>query len=943
MPVLGTKLHVPSPRRQLVARDRLTDRLRSDRGSMPRLVLIGAPAGFGKTTLMTQWLASTQTGSQIEPESARHSGDATGAVTVAWLSLDAGDSDLRLFLTHVLAAVQASNPEVGADAMALLENDRGTPTEAVLVSLVNDLDTLAGPTVVALDDYHVIDDPAVHEAVTFLLDNLPPQTTLAMTTRADPPLPLARLRARGELLEIRASDLRFTPAEATEFLNDVMGLELQPTHIAALETRTEGWAAGLQLAALSARSRAASADPTDIDSFVEDFSGTHRFVLDYLLEEVLDAQPDELRAFLLETSVLDQLTGPLCDALTGGSEGRTTLQTLENANIFVIPLDDERQWFRYHHLFADALRSRLTAQDPARVQQLHRAAADWYAEQDLLTDAVPHALSGGDHEHAADLVELALPEVRRRREDRSMRDWLPALPEDVVRKRPLLATFLAGARLFEGDLDSVESWLDAAERALAAVRPTEPRPPVTGALTEAAAARDEETLALPATIEVYRAAVAQARGDVEGTVAHARRAQDVARESDHMSRGAAAGFLGLAAWAAGDVDPAIDTFTEAVRHLRAAGNEADALGGTVALASMWLARGRPDEARQLYERALDLAEQHPGPPMSSVGDLHVGLADLLREHGDLATADKHLKIARDLGDQGALLENRYRWSAAMAGLLQARGDLDGAAGMLDAAEGLYLAGFFPDVAPIPAARARVRIRQGQLTDARTWARDAGVSADEVPGYLDEFNALTLARLLTAEHRADGDAVGLDEAVRLLDRIVASASDADRGGSVLEAHLVLALAHAAGGDLDHALADLGKALTLGVPVGYARIFLDEGAPMEVLVRALAERADLAGSEEARQLLEVAARSRTDHVPAKLLPTATPSAGSPIEGLSERELEVLQLLATDLSGPEIARQLFVTVNTLRTHTKHIFTKLDVNTRRSAVRKATELSLI
>ncbi len=927
MPVLGTKLHVPAPRRQLVARDRLTDQLRAGSGSMPRLVLIGAPAGFGKTTLMTQWLTST----------------APHAVSVAWLSLDAGDTDLRLFLTHLLAAVHASNPEVGAEAGALLENDRGTPTEAVLVSLVNDLDTLAGPTVLALDDYHVIDDSTVHEAVTFLLDNLPPQTTLAMTTRADPPLPLARLRARGELVEIRAADLRFTSEEATQFLNDVMGLHLQPTHVTALETRTEGWAAGLQLAALSARSRAASSNPTDIDSFVQDFSGTHRFVLDYLLEEVLDAQPEELRRFLLDTSVLDQLTGPLCDAVTGSGGGRETLENLEHGNVFVIPIDDERQWFRYHHLFADALRSRLTAHDPARVQQLHRSAADWYAERGMLTDAVPHALTGGDPEHAADLVELAMPEVRKRREDRAMRDWLPALPDGVVRRRPLLATFMAGARLFQGDLDSVESWLDAAEHALEAVRPTGPGFPFPAALAEAAAARDSETLALPATIETYRAAVAQARGDVEGTVAHARRARAVARDSDHMSRGAAAGFLGLAAWATGDLDTAVDTFTEAVGHLRAAGNVADALGGTVVLGSLWLARGRPDEGRRLYEQAIDVAERRSGPPMPSLGDLHVGLADLLRERGDLDAAERHLQVAHELGDRAGLLENRYRWSNAMSGVLRARGDLDGAVSMLDAAGLLHRPGFFPDVAPIPAATARVNIAQGSLADARAWARDAAVTADNEPRYLDEFNALTLARLRVAEHHAQGDPAGLDEAVRLLDRIVASASAADRGGSLLEAHLVRALARHAGGDLDGALDDLGHALTLGVPVGYARLFLDEGTPMEQLLLVAAERRGRAGSEEARHLLDVAQRSRTDAASPAELSSSTLTPESLIEGLSERELEVLRLLATDLSGPEIARQLFVSVNTLRTHTKHIFTKLEVNTRRAAVRRAAELGLV
>lgn len=931
MPVLGTKLHLPVPRRRLVGRQRLTDRLRTEPGSMPRLVLIGAPAGFGKTTLMTQWLTATRAGSG----DAGHPPEPT--VSVAWLSLDAGDSDPRTFLTDLLAAVQAVNPEVGADAAALLEADRGTPTEAVLVSLVNDLDTLAGPTVLAFDDYHVIDAAAVHEAVTFLVDNLPPQTSLAMTTRSDPPLPLARLRARGELLEVRAADLRFTPDEAGEFLNDVMGLHLEPAQVAALEARTEGWAAGLQLAGLSARTRADSS--ADIDDFVEDFSGTHRFVLDYLLEEVLDNQPDDVRSFLLDTSVLDQLTGPLCDAVTGRTDGRQTLETLERANLFVIALDDQRQWFRYHHLFADALRSRLTAQDPARVQQLHRAAAGWYAEHGLLADGVPHALLGGDPERAADLVELALPDLRKRRQTHTILDWLVPLPDDVVRRRPLLATFVAWSRLTQGDADGVEPWLLAAEEALAA----KPSSTIPGALTEAAEERDQEIRSLPAMIEVYRASVAQARGDVDGTVAHARRALELAGPEDHFPRGAAAGFLGLAAWAAGDLGTAVDTFAEAVASLHAAGMVADELGATVVLASMWLARGRPDEARRLYERALATAENHPGTVLSTTGDLHVGLADVLREQGDLDAADTQLQVARDLGDRASLLENRHRWYVAVAGVLRARDDLDGAARMVDAAEPLYLHGFFPDVQPIAAARTRVRIAQGRLDEARAWAREVGVTADDEPRYVAEFAELTLARLLVAEHRAGCAPGALDDAVRLLDRLVAAAEGADRGGSLVEAQLVRALARDAGGDVDGALGDLGNALKLGVPAGYARLFLDEGAPMEQLLRVAAERLDASGSGHAKRLLDGSQTSRAAQPAAPTPTSATGATGATGEELSEREVEVLRLLATDLSGPEIARHLYVSVNTLRTHTKHIFTKLDVNTRRAAVRRAGELNLL
>ncbi|WP_107771056.1 LuxR C-terminal-related transcriptional regulator [Nocardioides sediminis] len=885
MAVLGTKLRVPRSRRSLVVRDRLTDRLRS--GSVPRLVLVAAPAGFGKTTLLTQWLAVAD-------------------ARVAWLSLDAGDADLRAFLTHLVAAVQVGSPEVGAEATALLDAEGAVRAEDVLVGLVNDLDALLGRTVIALDDYHVVDSPEVHEAVAFLLDNLPPQVTLAMTTREDPPLPLSRLRARGELLEVRAADLRFTQAEATAFLNEVMGLGLSPQHVAALERRTEGWATGLQLAALSA------ARASDTDGFVEEFAGSHRFVLDYLVEEVLEGQPDDVRTFLLDTSVLDELSASLCDTVTRRSDSQQRLEALERANLFVVALDDQRQWWRYHHLFAEALRARLVAEDALRVARLHRAAADWYAEHDRLPDAVGHALAGADDEQAADLVELAVPGMRQRREDRTMRDWLRALPEDVVRRRPLLSTHLAWARLSEGDLAGMDQWLDAAEAALG----SEPSPPASGS-AGARAAREQDLATLPAMIEVYRATASQARGDVAGTVAHASRARDLAGPEDHFVLGASSGFLGLAAWAAGDLPTEVDTFGEARRHIQAAGNVADGLGMTVVLASIALARSGPDEARRLYERALQTAEATPGPPLSTTGDLHVGLAGVLVEQGSLATADAHLQAAAELGERASLLENRHRAPVARAALLRARGDLDGAVAMLDEADPLFLRGYYPDVRPIPAARARILITRGRLADAREWASSRDVNLGEGE-YLDEYDQLTLARLRVAEMTDH------DDVVALTTRVVAAGTDGGRDGSVADALVVRTLAHRARGDLDAAREALGEALRLAVPLGWRRLFLDEGAAMVEL---------LLDSDDELAATVLAADSREE-------PVVKPASS---EGLSDREIEVLRLLATELTGPEIAQRLYVSLNTLRTHTKHIFSKLDVNTRRAAVRRATERDLI
>jgi LuxR family maltose regulon positive regulatory protein len=913
-PVLATKLFAPARRPQLVARPRLAERLDTTLEAGHRLTLVSAPAGFGKTTLLSDWLT--------------HLGKTHSTVRLAWLSLDDGDNDLARLLTHLVAALRTVDLAVDS---AALESLHTAPASAALTALVNDVASAGEPTpdkrwILVLDDYHAIEATEVHDAVTFLLDHLPDHLHLLMATRADPPLPLARLRSRGQLTELRAADLRFTPAEAQEFLNRVMGLDLTAADVQALDERTEGWIAGLQLAALSLRG---IAERGDVDGFIEAFTGSNRFVIDYLADEVLARQPTQVRDFLLQTAVLDRLTGPLCDAVTGRADGTRALADLDRGNLFVVPLDDHRSWYRYHHLFADVLRARLLAERPDLVPGLHQRAGDWYAAHDLVEDAVRHAIAAGDFGRAAYLMEEALPELRRTRQDGLLLGWIRSLPEPVVRRSPVLSVLSAWSLTMSADLDAAEARLDDAERALDA-----------GAHDEhlaAAWADTDELRTAPATISIYRASLAQARGDVAGTVRHARHALDLAGPEDHFLRGAGGGFLGLAAWAAGDVQQALAMFGEAVRSLHAAGNTVDELDGTVVLADMWVAAGRPSRARRLYEQALLAATGNGEPYPRATADLHVGLAELDREIDDRTSTEAHLETARVLAERGSITENRHRWSVIMAQVHVTGGDYDTATHLLAQAEAVYRRGFYPDIRPIAAMRTRVRIAAGDLSSAAGWAHDRGIGVGDDPDYLHEYEHLTLARLILAQHRADQRLDPVAALLDLLDRMHAAAARAGRDGSLVEIRTLQALAHHARGDLPRALAVLDRSVAEAPePDSHVRLYLDEGVPMLALLRHAAGVGRTQGGELpewARRLLE---RATTPVEAAE----PQPPLGGP---LSQRELEVLRLLDSELTGPEIAHTLYVSVNTLRTHTKRIFTKLDVTTRAAAVRRAHERGLL
>jgi LuxR family maltose regulon positive regulatory protein len=898
-PVLATKLFIPALRPQVVPRPRLIERMREGLLSGRKLTLVSAPAGFGKTTLVSEWIADSQ---RREP-----------AVRVAWLSLDDGDNDPARFLTYLVAAVQSADPGLGSDAPAL---PAGQPlsAERTLTTLINEVARASRRIILVLDDVHLIEAAPIRDAVTFLLDHLPSNLHLAMASRSDPTLPLARLRASGELTELRAADLRFTPNETAAFLNQVMGLGLSSEDIAALETRTEGWIAGLQLAALSMRER------SDITGFIQAFTGSNRFVIDYLAEEVLKRQPDRVRSFLFHTAILDRLSGPLCEAVTGQADGSEMLEALERDNLFVVPLDDHRQWYRYHRLFADVLRARFPTEWRNRLPDLHRRASEWYERNDLPEDAVGHALAAGDFERAANLIEGAVPALRRSRQDTTLLHWLTLLPAEVVARRPVLSVYLAWSMLISGDLNAVELRLRDAEQGLRAAADAGTRQHAS--VSDVSVVDGEELRMLPVMIAVYRASLAQALGDVAGTAEHARRALDLTEPGDHFGRGAAAGFLGLASWANGDLEAGLRAFAEVKTSLRLAGNLADVLGTTVVQADMLIPLGRLRDARRAYEHALQLAAAQGEPTPQPMADLHVGISELDRERNELDAATGHLLAIQALGERASLPENRYRWFVAMARVREAEGEPGAALDLLSEAERLYARGFFPEVRPIAGMKARVWIAQGRLAEAQGWANEQGLSAADDLDYLREFGHLTLARLLIAQHRIDRQhsvdrkRSAIHEALGLLDRLLEAGQAGGRTGSVNEVLVLQALAHEAQGHLPLALVPLERALTQAEPEGYVRLFADEGAPMAALLREAAERGIL--PDYVSRLRRAFRPDDGD--------TATPQPAA--EALSERELHVLRLLATELSGPQIARELFVSLNTVRTHTKHIFGKLLVN---------------
>ncbi len=915
--ILTTKLYIPRPRPELVSRPRLLALLEA--GSHRKLTLVAAPAGFGKTTLVSAWATA-------------------GTHPFAWLSLDATDNDPARFWSYLVAALNTlptlPQPFTSPDS----ELDMAPLSPARLTALLNQLVTLPTPCVMVLDDLHLIHENTIHEAITFLLDHLPPTLHLVIATRADPPLPIARLRARGEVTELRAGELRFTHAEAAAFLYAVTGIAFTEDHIAMLAKRTEGWVAGLQMASLALQAANQAGTPPDITQFIHAFAGSNRFVLDYFIEEVLENQPAAIQDFLLRTSILTRLNGALCDALwndeaeTAPLASTEILKALDAANLFLVPLDDHREWYRYHQLFADLLQNRLAQTAPQLAPQLHRRASLWYEAQAQFSEAIAHALKAADFERAASLIEQSAEAVLMRSEVRTFLAWLEQLPESTILCHPTLCLYQAWVMLVTGN-----PWTLIESRLEAAIRATESFNPQT-------------TAHVPAKAASLLSFVALYRGEVEKAAMLSERALAEIPPEDTFMRNLAAWSLGISQLATGQTADGKALLEEVTRVSRQSGNILVAALVLCHQAEMAWREGKLHRARQLYEQALDLATDAGGQRLPIAGNALMGLGEIYREWNALDAAEEAFK-------EGIALTERWSEVNALDGyigltqLQHERGNNEGAEASLRRAETIADHFDTTDIDDLLVAllRARINVQRaaaGDLASAAAvahWLEERGLNVADLPRednsyaaqHLQKYELLVLARW----HHIQGQH---DTALNVLQTVMPRFVARDRPGMILEILDLQAVILSALGRESEALDTLEQALNNAAPEGYLRTFLDEGPPLRRLLEKMTSASKKHHPYAATILAAFEAESETK------APAATPRPSplftpAPAALLSEREMEVLKLLASGLSITDIASRLYISSNTARSHLKNIYSKLEAHSRYEAVARAQELGLL
>ena len=881
--LLSTKLFIPPGGSSVVRRSRLLSRL--DDGVRRGITLVCAPAGFGKSTLVADWLRGNR-----------------GAA--GWVSLDTADSDPVLFWSYVIAACQEADPELGLEAGTILIGGSPPGFRDVALSLLNDLASVGEPFTLVLDDYHLVDSPEVHEALAVVAERRPANLHLVLISRSDPPVPLGRLRAQGRVADVDQTALRFTLDETTAFLRDVMALELRPSAVALLEERTEGWAAGLQLAALSMRDR------EDQDGFADSLSGEHRHIARFLAEEVLQQQEPHMRDFLQRISILRRMCGPLCDAVTGGSQGGRLLARIARSNLFVIRLDDRQEWYRFHHLFGEFLARRLSERGDGDVGVLHARASRWFEAEGLLEEAVYHALQAPDREAAADLIERSWRTLDRRHQSGTWRGWVEALPSPLRQARPVLTMGYAWALLDAGEIDAGEEFLDLTDGLLAA--PADRR----------VVADEREFAALPGTLAAARAYVSQARGDMSATVAHAQRALELLPVDDHFYRGIPAVTVGLAQWSAGLLTAAEASFRSAVGSFRASGNALFTTMALYALGDLQRLQGRLHEAEATFRRA----ERSPDARGKHRARILMGLGEVLLERGEPTEAAEYLEESgRHLPDGPD-----HRLCLALADLHESRGDEVQVGKWLDRAEAVFRQELLPEPRTIAGRRARRALSLGRLDEVERWLAAVDVTGAESGGTSAIYDRRT--RVGVQVTRAEGGGMALGEVEGMVSRLQEAAEAEGRIGDAVDARLLQLRVAAAGGDDEAAREGMAQALEAAEPHGIFGTFLRHGPPLHPWIRDAAVRHPERGLARrlnaAVKALEAAPQSPTVELPVPLTP---------------REVDVLRLVAAGLSNKEIARQCFISVATVKRHAANIYAKLGVSNRTRAAARADELGLL
>lgn len=904
--LLTTKISVPPARPNIVKRTRLVQWMNT--AVQGTLTLVVAPAGWGKTTLLTSWYAQSS-----------HK-----AWPLAWVALDGSDNDPLRFWTYVISALHAIQPAIGQEILAQLYASPSPPIETVLTSLLNALGQLSTESILVLEDYHLITAQPIHDALVYFIEHQPPNMHIIIASRSDPLLPLIRLRARGALSELRAADLRFTADETTTFLVDIMGLALLPAQITALQTRTEGWIAGLQLAALSMQGRA------DLAGFIDAFTGSHRYIVDYLIEEVLLWQPEHVQDFLLHTCILDRLSGPLCDAVRERDNSQTLLEYVERTNLFLVALDDERRWYRYHHLFAEVLRNRLQQEQPSTIPNLHRRASRWYEQHEQFDAAVTHALEIPDVERAAQLIEQYAQFTNFPSQFQVLLGWLNRLPDALVRTQPSLCLMHAITLMLTYQIEQASARVSDAELCLKKEMPTEQRD------------------CLQSLITAFRANLARLFGDYVRCIPLAHEALRLMPEQDiisltRMFRPSTIVTAASAYLIDGDMTPPTEQLvTTAVESVHAKKNLPTTIRSISNLSRFYLLQGRLHQAEATNKRILQLVPTHERlRTLLNGADYYILQGELLCEWNQLDSAEQHLVQGLDLVREtmAADAEMITRGYMALARLQQARKESTEAFATLDTfAQLAQESGFSPHLLAHGAAlRAQIALEQGDLEAALCWAETNNWSERSEWSYLNERELLTLVRVRIAQGRTYATGHGLSETLVLLEYLLADANAKMRMRSTLEAHLLCALASQVQGNLSLAQSALEQALILAAPEGYIRLFIEEGAPIVALLHQAYVSGIMPGyvatllaavGEEEKGLLHIS------HIhPASPMNT-------PLEMLTNREREVLHLLIDGATNREIAEYLVLSVNTVKKHIVNLYGKLGVQSRTQAIAKARAL---